>query len=441
MIDARRRRDADAPALPRSARPRWPPAAPRSGSGSTASRSSGKPLPLVALGAQPAGLPARQHAWDGDAGARRATATRSRRGSTGCCSSTSRHADARRTRGCSRRRCGRSSARYPWGPRVCCSPPAGGRATSSARSASPRRSRAAKGLSDFELPAIDDYDLCLHLACDDEQRLAAVEAALVHGAPLPGPTARSTLARAALARDAHRLRRHRAAGRAPGRRRHPARRPGAAGLRRCSWASSRACARTRRPRTTSRSPTGRSPAARRCRSATCACGSTAGTQGLSRARAGRAHVRPAGHARAGQRASPTDAESDPQPARSGDQPLRRHRPLPDLGARPPQRQAADHPPRLQHRRRRPGRAALRLACSASIEDFVTTRNAMNAANASSRTRRSPTPSTTASTSSSSSSSAPTTSSRRAPTARSRCCGRDYLGARSRLDRAPERVFL
>jgi dye decolorizing peroxidase len=44
----------------------------------------------------------------------------------------------------------------------------------------------AKGLSDFELPAIDDYHLCVHLACDDEQRLASVEAALVHGASLPG---------------------------------------------------------------------------------------------------------------------------------------------------------------------------------------------------------------------------------------------------------------
>ncbi len=44
----------------------------------------------------------------------------------------------------------------------------------------------ARGLSDFELPAIDDYDLCLHLACDDEQRLAAVEAALLHGEQLPG---------------------------------------------------------------------------------------------------------------------------------------------------------------------------------------------------------------------------------------------------------------
>jgi hypothetical protein len=44
----------------------------------------------------------------------------------------------------------------------------------------------AQALSDFELPAIDDYDLCLHLACDHEDRLAAVEAALIHGAPLPG---------------------------------------------------------------------------------------------------------------------------------------------------------------------------------------------------------------------------------------------------------------
>jgi len=43
----------------------------------------------------------------------------------------------------------------------------------------------ATALSAFEQPAIDDYHLCLHLASDDESRLAAVEAALVHGAPLP----------------------------------------------------------------------------------------------------------------------------------------------------------------------------------------------------------------------------------------------------------------
>jgi hypothetical protein len=45
---------------------------------------------------------------------------------------------------------------------------------------------AATGLSSFESPAIDDYHLCLHLACDDEQRLAAVEAALLHGEPVDG---------------------------------------------------------------------------------------------------------------------------------------------------------------------------------------------------------------------------------------------------------------
>ena len=44
----------------------------------------------------------------------------------------------------------------------------------------------ATAMSDFEIPAIDDYHLCLHLAGDDERRLADVEAALVHGTPLPG---------------------------------------------------------------------------------------------------------------------------------------------------------------------------------------------------------------------------------------------------------------
>jgi dye decolorizing peroxidase len=45
---------------------------------------------------------------------------------------------------------------------------------------------AARALSDFELPRIDDYELCLHLACDDEQRLAAIESSLRDGAPLAG---------------------------------------------------------------------------------------------------------------------------------------------------------------------------------------------------------------------------------------------------------------
>lgn len=44
----------------------------------------------------------------------------------------------------------------------------------------------ATALSSFERPQIDDYDMCLHLACDDQQRLAEIEAALVRGRPLQG---------------------------------------------------------------------------------------------------------------------------------------------------------------------------------------------------------------------------------------------------------------
>jgi dye decolorizing peroxidase len=44
----------------------------------------------------------------------------------------------------------------------------------------------ARALSDFEQPAIDDYDLCLHLACDDGERLVAVQEALTGLAPAPG---------------------------------------------------------------------------------------------------------------------------------------------------------------------------------------------------------------------------------------------------------------
>ena len=43
----------------------------------------------------------------------------------------------------------------------------------------------AQALSDFEDPAIDDYHLCLHIASDDETRLASIEAALTRGAPIP----------------------------------------------------------------------------------------------------------------------------------------------------------------------------------------------------------------------------------------------------------------
>lgn len=44
----------------------------------------------------------------------------------------------------------------------------------------------ATSLSNFENPAIDRYHMCLHLACNDEQRLLDVERALVRGTPLDG---------------------------------------------------------------------------------------------------------------------------------------------------------------------------------------------------------------------------------------------------------------
>jgi len=53
---------------------------------------------------------------------------------------------------------------------------------------------AATSLSTFENPAIDRYDMCLHLACNDEQRLQDVERALVRGAPLDGVEGSLTLA-------------------------------------------------------------------------------------------------------------------------------------------------------------------------------------------------------------------------------------------------------
>ena len=89
-------------------------------------------------------------------------------------------------------------------------------------------------------------------------------------------------------------------------------------------------------------------------------------------------------------------------SRAGDRPLRRRRARPDVGPRPAQRQAADHPARLQHRRRRPGGAALRLPPALDRGLRHDPQRDEREPPRSSRTRRSPTPSTTASTSSSSS---------------------------------------
>ncbi len=163
--------------------------------------SSPAPAPApVALGSQPDGLPARQHAWG-------ATLTRDADGNPvaprfdrllffGIAGGpTAAHASvleaALRT----------LERRYPWGPDGLLFTAGWGPGYFARvlRVASPIP--AAKGLSEFELPAIDDYDLCLHFACNDEERLAAVEAALVHGEPLPGADGPVEISRALVWRE------------------------------------------------------------------------------------------------------------------------------------------------------------------------------------------------------------------------------------------------
>lgn len=151
-----------------------------------------RPPAAVALGSQPGGLPSRQHAW---------TATLARdadgnpvaprfdrllffdvEGSPTRAHGTVLEAALRTL-----------ERRYAWGPSgllVTAGWGPGYFERIGSSSPIPR----AKGLSDFELPAIDDYDLCLHLAGDDQERLAAVEAALVQGVALPGTEGHLSLA-------------------------------------------------------------------------------------------------------------------------------------------------------------------------------------------------------------------------------------------------------
>jgi hypothetical protein len=140
---------------------------------------------LVPLGAQPARLPARQHAWA-------ATLATDQHGNPisprfdrllffdALAAPTAK--DVRTLEGSMRA----LERTYPWGPEGLLFTlgwaPHYFEHVLGARTPIPR----AKGLSDFELPTFDDYDLCIHLACDDEQRLADIELALVHGQRLPG---------------------------------------------------------------------------------------------------------------------------------------------------------------------------------------------------------------------------------------------------------------
>jgi hypothetical protein len=141
--------------------------------------------PLPALGAQPAGLPARQHAWT-------ATLARDSHGNpiaprydrlllfdvkaNATLASVRVLENALRT----------LERSYRWSPSgllflVAWGPDYFRRVLGTDAPIPP-----ARPMSDFELPTIDTYELCLHLACDYEQRLASVEAALRGSAPLAG---------------------------------------------------------------------------------------------------------------------------------------------------------------------------------------------------------------------------------------------------------------
>jgi hypothetical protein len=142
-------------------------------------------VPSVPLGTQPAGLPARQHAWGeslhhdsfGNAIAPKFDRllffdVRGRPAPA--------YAQLLESRLRSLER------RFQWGPDGLLFAVSYGPEyfTKALHAASPVP--VATSLSSFERPAIDRHHVCLHLASDDEQRLAQVEAALVHGRPLEG---------------------------------------------------------------------------------------------------------------------------------------------------------------------------------------------------------------------------------------------------------------
>ncbi|HEY5319043.1 MAG TPA: hypothetical protein VIJ20_13730, partial [Solirubrobacteraceae bacterium] len=156
--------------------------------GLTAKRASaGTQIPTVALGAQPPGLPARQHAWAATLAVDDVGDPIAPRFDRLLCFDVNANAAP-----------GPASAvlleaalrtlerRYPWGPGGLLFTAGWGPSYFERVLKLSAPIPTATALSSFESPAIDDYHLCLHLAGDDEERLAAVEAALVRGVPLPG---------------------------------------------------------------------------------------------------------------------------------------------------------------------------------------------------------------------------------------------------------------
>jgi hypothetical protein len=155
------------------------------GLGPKPASAAGAPVPAVALGTQPAGLPVRQHAWGATLavdGTGDKISPRFDRllffdvkpGPTPA-SAVLLEAALRTL-----------ERRYPWGPGGLLFTAGWGPAYFEHVLGVTSPIPAATALARFESPAIDSYHLCLHFACDDEERLAEVEAALVDGTPLAG---------------------------------------------------------------------------------------------------------------------------------------------------------------------------------------------------------------------------------------------------------------
>jgi hypothetical protein len=143
------------------------------------------PVPRVSLGTAPPGLPERQHAWE-------ATMATDAHGNP----MAPRHDrllffDVNGPATVARARVLEAALRtlerrFGWGPAGLLVAAGWGPGYFRHVLGVPTPITEAMALSDFEAPAIDAYHLCLHLAGDDERRLADVEAALVHGAELAG---------------------------------------------------------------------------------------------------------------------------------------------------------------------------------------------------------------------------------------------------------------
>ncbi len=165
-----------------------------------ATAGSPAPPPPVALGAQPAGLPARQHAWthtlpvDGDGNP---VAPRFDRllffDVKGAPDAAHVHTLEAALRTLERG--------FRWGPDGLLFTMGWGPDYFEHVLKTSAPIPVAQALSDFELPTIDDYHACLHLAGNDESRLADVEAALVHGRGLAGASGHLALSDALVWRE------------------------------------------------------------------------------------------------------------------------------------------------------------------------------------------------------------------------------------------------